>query len=124
MERPEGRDDLGAHPQRPAEAVPNSFAEWMNAADYDFVITHPEGYGTGPEVRGRGARVEYKPAQGLEGADFVYAKELGRLYGPQLRQVLSRDRAWTVDAEKMALTNNARFMHACPYGKHDRHGRG
>ncbi len=29
-------------------------------------------------------------------------------------KVLSRDRAWTVDAEKMALTNNARFMHCLP----------
>lgn len=28
--------------------------------------------------------------------------------------MLSRDRAWTVDAEKMALTNNARFMHCLP----------
>ena len=29
-------------------------------------------------------------------------------------KVLSRDRALTVDAEKMALTNNARFMHCLP----------
>ena len=28
--------------------------------------------------------------------------------------MLSRDRAWTVDAEKMALTNNARFMQCLP----------
>ena len=26
------------------QAVPNSFADWMNEADVDFVITHPEGY--------------------------------------------------------------------------------
>ena len=30
------------HPNALPQAVPNSFAEWMNAADYDFVITHPE----------------------------------------------------------------------------------
>ena len=32
------------HPRPLPQAVPNSFAEWMNATDYDFVITHPEGY--------------------------------------------------------------------------------
>ena len=31
------------HPRSLPQAVPNSFAEWMNAADYDFVITHPHG---------------------------------------------------------------------------------
>ena len=30
------------HPRPLPQAVPNSFAEWMNATDYDFVITHPE----------------------------------------------------------------------------------
>ena len=28
--------------------------------------------------------------------------------------MLSKDRAWTVDDEKMALTNNAYFMHCLP----------
>ena len=32
------------HPKALPQAVPNSFAEWMRAADYDFVITHPHGY--------------------------------------------------------------------------------
>ncbi|MEE1206679.1 MAG: acetylornithine carbamoyltransferase, partial [Muribaculaceae bacterium] len=31
------------HPRALPQAVPNSFAEWMNATDYDFVITHPHG---------------------------------------------------------------------------------
>ena len=30
------------------------------------------------------------------------------------RQVLSRDRSWTVTAEKMALTRDAYFMHCLP----------
>jgi len=30
------------HPRPLPQAVPNSFAEWMNATDYEFVITHPE----------------------------------------------------------------------------------
>ena len=28
--------------------------------------------------------------------------------------MLSKDRSWTVDSEKMALTNNAYFMHCLP----------
>ena len=31
------------------QAVPNSFAEWMNAADVDLVITHPKGYELDPK---------------------------------------------------------------------------
>ena len=32
------------------QAVPNSFAQWMNAADVDFVVTHPEGYELDPNL--------------------------------------------------------------------------
>ncbi|MDE8712572.1 acetylornithine carbamoyltransferase, partial [Phocaeicola vulgatus] len=32
------------HPRALPQAVPISFADWMNEADVDFVITHPEGY--------------------------------------------------------------------------------
>ena len=31
------------HPKALPQAVPNSFAQWMNAADVDFVIAQPEG---------------------------------------------------------------------------------
>ena len=31
------------HPHSLPQAVPNSFAEWMNAMDYEFVITQPHG---------------------------------------------------------------------------------
>jgi N-succinyl-L-ornithine transcarbamylase len=39
------------HPRALPQAVPNSFAEWMNATDYDFVITHPHGYELDPKLR-------------------------------------------------------------------------
>ena len=61
------------HPRALPQAVPNSFAEWMNATDYEFVITHPRGYELAPEFVGN-ARVEYDQRKALEGADFVYAK--------------------------------------------------
>ena len=55
------------------QAVPNSFAQWMNAANVDFVVTHPEGYELDPKFVGN-AKVEYDQKKALEGADFVYAK--------------------------------------------------
>ena len=33
---------------------------------------------------------------------------------PNYGKVLNTDRSWTVDTEKMALTNNAYFMHCLP----------
>ena len=101
------------HPRALPQAVPNSFAEWMNAADCDFVITHPEGYELAPEFVGD-ARVVYDQRKALEGADFVYAKNWSAYAGDNYGKVLSTDRSWTVDAEKMALTDNAFFMHCLP----------
>ena len=101
------------HPKALPQAVPNSFAEWMNAAGYDFVITHPEGYELDPQFVG-GARVEYDQRKALEGAEFVYAKNWAAYADPNYGKVLSRDRSWTVDAAKMALTNDAYFMHCLP----------
>ena len=101
------------HPKALPQAVPNSFAEWMNAADYEFVITHPKGYELAPEFVGN-ARVEYEQRKAFEGADFIYAKNWSAYADPDYGRVLSTDRDWTVDTEKMALTNNAYFMHCLP----------
>ncbi|MDE6169750.1 MAG: acetylornithine carbamoyltransferase, partial [Duncaniella sp.] len=72
-ERPKVVLTWAPHPKALPQAVPNSFAEWMNAAGYDFVITHPEGYELAPEFVGN-ARVEYDQRKAFEGADFIYAK--------------------------------------------------
>ena len=112
-ERPKVVMTWAPHPNALPQAVPNSFAEWMNAAGYDFVITHPEGYELDPLFVGS-ARVEYAQRKALEGADFVYAKNWAAYADPNYGKVLSRDRAWTVDREKMALTNDAFFMHCLP----------
>lgn len=98
------------------QAVPNSFAEWMNAADVDFVITHPEGYELDPRFVGN-ARVEYDQRKALEGADFVYAKNWscpGVKNPSDYGRILSKDMSWTIDAEHMSWTNNGRFMHCLP----------
>lgn len=101
------------HPRALPQAVPNSFAEWMNETDYEFVITHPEGYELAPEFSGK-AQIEYDQAKAFEGADFIYAKNWAAYADPNYGQILSKDRAWTVDSKKMELTNNAYFMHCLP----------
>lgn len=101
------------HPRALPQAVPNSFAEWMNAAGYDFVITHPAGYELDPAFVGS-AKVEYDQRKAFAGADFIYAKSWAAYAGDSYGKVLSTDRAWTVDAEKMALTGGAYFMHCLP----------
>ncbi len=104
------------HPRALPQAVPNSFAEWMNAADVDFVITHPEGYELDPRFAGN-ARVEYDQMKALEGADFVYAKNWscpGVTRPQDYGKVLNKDMGWTIDAAHMAVTDNAYFMHCLP----------
>ena len=80
---------------------------------YEFVITHPEGYELDPRFVGN-ARVEYDQKKAFEGADFIYAKNWAAYADPNYGKVLNTDRSWTVDTEKMALTNNAYFMHCLP----------
>ena len=104
------------HPRALPQAVPNSFAQWMNAADVDFVITHPEGYELDPKFVGN-ARVEYDQMKALEGADFVYAKNWscpGVTRPEDYGKVISKDMNWTIDSKHMAVTDNAYFMHCLP----------
>ena len=113
VERPKVVLTWAPHPKALPQAVPNSFAQWMNAADYDFVITHPEGYELDPKFSGN-ARIEYDQDKALAGADFVYAKNWSAYADPNYGKIVSKDMSWTVTSEKMALTNNAFFMHCLP----------
>ena len=104
------------HPKALPQAVPNSFAEWMNAADVEFVVTHPKGYELDPRFVGN-ARVEYDQMKALEGADFVYAKNWccpGVTSPADYGKILCKDLSWTIDAAHMAVTNNGQFMHCLP----------
>ena len=111
VKRPKVVMTWAPHPRALPQAVPNSFAEWMNAADVDFVIAQPEGYELDPQFVGN-ARVEYDQMKAMEGADFVYAKNWSAMnpYG----QVINKDMSWTVGARQMAVTNNAHFLHCLP----------
>ena len=98
------------------QAVPNSFAQWMNAADVDFVITHPEGYELDPKFAGN-AKIEYNQKKAFENADFIYAKNWscpGVTNPTDYGKIINRDPSWTVDTEHMSWTNNGYFMHCLP----------
>ncbi len=101
------------HPRALPQAVPNSFADFMNEADVDFVITHPEGYELAPQFA-RNAVVEYDQMKAFENADFIYAKNWAAYNDPNYGKILSKDMTWTVSDRQMAVTNNARFMHCLP----------
>ncbi len=104
------------HPRALPQAVPNSFADFMNEADVEFVITQPEGYELDPKFV-RGARVEYDQRKAFEGADFIYAKNWccpGVTNPADYGRVLSKDMSWCVDSEHMSWTDNAFFMHCLP----------
>lgn len=115
-ERPKVVLSWAPHPKALPQAVPNSFAQWMNAADVDFVITHPEGYELDPKFVGE-AHVEYDQMKAFEGADFIYAKNWscpGVTRPADYGKVISMDMSWTVDDQHMAVTNDAFFMHCLP----------
>ncbi|MBO1363262.1 acetylornithine carbamoyltransferase [Prevotella sp. A2931] len=98
------------------QAVPNSFAQWMGAADVDFVITHPEGYELDPTFTGN-AVIEYDQRKAFAGAHFVYAKNWscpGVTHPADYGKILTEDAAWTIDSKHMNWTDNGYFMHCLP----------
>ena len=115
-ERPKVVMTWAPHPKALPQAVPNSFAQWMLAADVDFVYTCPEGYEFDPQFVGD-MKPEYDQSKALTGADFVYAKNWscpGVTRPADYGKVLSKDMSWMVDTAHMALTSNAYFMHCLP----------
>jgi N-succinyl-L-ornithine transcarbamylase len=94
------------------QAVPNSFAEWINAwGESDFVITHPQGYELDQKFSGN-ASIEYDQDKALKDADFVYVKNWSSFndYG----KILNTDPSWMITNKKISHTNNAKVMHCLP----------
>jgi len=94
------------------QAVPNSFAQWINAwGEADFVITHPEGYELDPKFSGN-APIEYNQDKALEDADFVYVKNWSSYsdYG----KITCTDSNWMISNKKLAKAPNAKVMHCLP----------
>lgn len=111
VERPKVVLSWAPHPKALPQAVANSFSEWVKATECDFVITHPEGMDLAAEFFS-GVEVNYDQKSALKDADFVYVKNWAsyRDYG----KVLQTANDWTLTADKMALTNQAYFMHCLP----------
>lgn len=101
------------HPRALPQAVPNSFALAALLADYEVVITHPEGYELDPKYT-QGATITHDQDAAFKDADFIYAKNWSSYADDTYGQILSQDKSWTVSEEKMKLTNDAFFMHCLP----------
>ena len=99
------------HPKALPHAVGNSFTKMMQFQEADYVIANPEGYDLDPEIT-QGIPVIHNQEKALRNADFVYAKNWCSY--SQYGQILRTDDAWQLTEEKMALTNNAKFMHCLP----------
>lgn len=99
------------HPKALPQAVANSFVEWMIAANIDLTVTHPKGYELSSDFV-KNTPIEYNQKKAFEGADFIYTKNWSSFndYG----QIISPKKNWMVTAKKMALTNDAYFMHCLP----------
>ena len=121
-ERPKVVMTWAPHPNALPQAVPNSFAEWMNAAGYDFVITHPGRLRTRPEIR-RQRPCRIRPAQGARRGGFRLRQKLAAYTDPNYGKVsagIVRGR-WT----RKDGPHPRRLFHALPAraAQHDRHGR-
>jgi len=110
-ERPKVVLTWAPHPKILPQAVSNSFCEWMAFADVDLTITHPKGYELSPDFS-INANIEYDQNKAFEKADFIYAKNWSPYFN--YGKVLSQDENWKVTSQKMALTNDGKFMHCLP----------
>jgi len=117
------------HPKPLPMAVPNSFALASAQLGHDLVIAHPRGYELDDDLMetikqqaaGAGGTVSLtnKIDQAFDGVEVVYAKSWGsrNFYGAAEKDIAERARyrgEWMVDAERMARTNGAIFMHCLP----------
>lgn len=97
------------------QAVPNSFSEWMCAAQEQklvhFTIAHPIGYELDKSFT-KGAKFAYDLEDALKDADFVYVKNWSSYedYG----EVPSVKGDWLMTNDKLRMTNNAAVMHCLP----------
>lgn len=94
-----------------AHAVGNSFAEWMQEMDVDFVITNPEGYDLDKNFT-KNVKVTHDQDEALKDADFIYVKNWSSFDNyaamPEVKE------SWMLTNEKLASTNQGKVMHCLP----------
>jgi N-succinyl-L-ornithine transcarbamylase len=94
-----------------AQAVGNSFAEWMQQMDVDFLIANPEAYDLDKNFT-KDTKVVHNQDEALKNADFVYVKNWSSFEDyPAMRKV---EQNWMLTTEKLKSTNNAKVMHCLP----------
>lgn len=97
------------------QAVPNSFSEWMCAAQQegmvDFTIAHPEGLELSTEFTNH-ATITHDQSAALNEADFIYVKNWSSYtdYG----KIVEVNEDWMLTLDKLKPTNNAKVMHCLP----------
>lgn len=99
------------HPRALPQAVSNSFLQWIHKTDHQVTITHPSGYELKEEFS-RGCKIEYNQEKAFENADVIYTKNWSSYN--QYGNILTEDQHWMVNKKKMAMTNDAIFMHCLP----------
>lgn len=99
------------HPRALPQAVANSFAEWTQAAGHEIIVACPEGFELADHFL-KGHQLTHDQDAALANADFVYAKNWSAYH--QYGNTTSKHDDWQICSQKMALTNNARFMHCLP----------
>lgn len=94
-----------------AQAVGNSFTEWMQEMDVDFVIANPEGYDLDKNFT-KDVKVIHNQDEALKDADFIYVKNWSSFddYAkmPEVKE------NWMLTAQKLENTNAAKVMHCLP----------
>ncbi|WP_312343699.1 acetylornithine carbamoyltransferase [Chryseobacterium binzhouense] len=94
-----------------AHAVGNSFAEWMQEMDVDFVIANPEGYDLDKKFT-KDVKIIHDQEEALKDADFIYVKNWSSFddYAkmPEVKE------NWMLTNEKLVNTNQVKVMHCLP----------
>lgn len=113
VEKPKVVLTWAPHVKALPQAVPNSFAEWMNRAQkegmIDFTITHPKGYELSEEFT-EGVTITHNQSEAIKDADFVYVKNWSGFqeYG----KIIATDEDWMLNSER--LSENTKVMHCLP----------
>ncbi|WP_089741445.1 Rossmann-fold NAD(P)-binding domain-containing protein [Chryseobacterium taihuense] len=94
-----------------AHAVGNSFAEWMQEMDVDFVIANPEGYDLDKNFT-KDVKVIHNQEEALKDADFIYVKNWSS-FDDYAKMPEVKDN-WMLTNEKLENTNQAKVMHCLP----------
>lgn len=94
-----------------AHAVGNSFAEWMQEMDVEFVITNPEGYDLDKNFT-KEVKVIHDQEEALKDADFIYVKNWSSF--DEYASMPEVEENWMLTNEKLQNTNRAKVMHCLP----------